>query len=91
MFRLITTNTFEKDVLKCAKRGLSLDLLQKVISLLEKSGTLPQNYKSHILSGKYDGYWECHVKPDWLLIWIKNDIQKTITLIGTGTHSDLFK
>ena len=91
MFRLITTNTFEKDVLKCAKRGLSLDLLQKVIKLLENSGSLPQNYKSHILSGKYDGYWECHVKPDWLLIWIKNDLQKTITLIGTGTHSDLFK
>ena len=91
MFRLITTNTFEKDVLKCAKRGLSLDLLQKVISLLENSGTLPQNYKAHILSGKFDGYWECHVKPDWLLIWIKNDIQNTITLIGTGTHSDLFK
>ncbi len=90
MFRLITTNTFEKDVLKCAKRGLSLDLLQKVIKLLENNGTLPLNYKSHILSGKYDGYWECHVKPDWLLIWIKNDIQKTITLIGTGTHSDLF-
>lgn len=91
MFRLITTNTFEKDVVRCAKRGLSLDLLQKAIEQLLNDGTLPPNYKPHILSGKYKGYWECHVKPDWLLIWIKNDNQKTITLIGTGSHSDLFK
>ena len=91
MYRLITTNTFEKNVVRCAKRGLSLDLLQKAVEQLENYGVLPPNYKPHILSGKYNGYWEAHIKPDWLLIWIKNDIQKTITLIGTGTHSDLFK
>jgi len=91
MFRIITTNTFEKDVVRCAKRGLSLDLLQKTIEQLEKDGALPPNYKPHILSGNLKGHWEYQVKPDWLLIWIKNVNQKTITLIGTGSHSDLFK
>lgn len=91
MFRIITTNTFEKDVVRCAKRGLSLDLLQKAVEQLEKDGTLPPNYKPHVLSGNLNGHWECHIKPDWLLIWIKNDNQKTIKLIGTGSHSYLFK
>jgi mRNA interferase YafQ len=91
MFKLITTNTFEKNVVRIEKRGLSLGLLQNAVEMLETEGALPPNYKPHILSGKYNGYWEAHIKPDWLLIWIKNDIQKTITLIGTGTHSDLFK
>lgn len=90
MFRIITTTSFEKDVIKCAKRGLDLDLLQRVVEYLEKEGSLPPIYKPHILSGKLKCYWECHVKPDWLLIWIKRENQKTITLIGTGTYSDLF-
>jgi len=90
MYRLITTNNFEKDAVKCAKRGLNLDLLQKAVQHLEVEGSLPLTYKPHILSGKLQGYWECHIKPDWLLIWIKNEDQKIITLIGTGTHSVLF-
>ena len=91
MFRIITTNRFEKEVSKCEKRGLSLDLLQEVIKCLERGGILPSMYNSHILSGKLQGYWECHIKSDWLLIWLKNEDQRTITLIGTGTHADLFK
>jgi len=51
MFRIITTNTFEKSAVRCAKRGLSLDLLQSAVKLLEKEGTLPLEYKPHILSG----------------------------------------
>jgi len=90
MFRIVTTNNFEKDAVRCAKRGLNLDLLQNVVEHLEKDGSLPSIYKPHILSGKLEGYWECHVKSDWLLIWIKDEDQKKITLIGTGTHSDLF-
>lgn len=90
MYRIITTNNFEKDVDKCAKRGLSLDLLEKTVKHLENEGALPQTYKSHILSGRLSGYWECHIKSDWLLIWTKNVNKKTITLVGTGTHSDLF-
>ena len=91
MFRIITTTTFEKDVIRCAKRGLSLDLLQKVVELLEEEGTLPLEYKPHILSGNLKGYWEAHIKLDWLLIWLINPTEETITLIDTGSHSDLFK
>jgi mRNA interferase YafQ len=73
------------------KRGLNLDLLQKAISHLENSGSLPPSYKPHVLSGNYKSHWECHVKADWLLIWLQNDREKIITLVATGTHSDLFK
>ena len=91
MFRIITTNSFDKEVVKCIKRGLNLDLLQKAIFQLEIDGLLPPSYKPHILSGKYKGLWECHVKPDWLLIWLQDNKEKIITLVATGTHSDLFK
>jgi len=53
-------------------------------------GKLPPKYKPHILSGNYSGHWECHIKPDWLLIWLQDDNSKTITFVRTGTHSDLF-
>jgi len=90
MFEIIYTNQFDKDVLRCAKRGLKLDLLKEVINYLVIKGTVPAKHRPHILSGNFQGYWECHVKADWLLIWIKNETQRTITLVGTGNHSDLF-
>jgi mRNA interferase YafQ len=90
MYKIITTNNFEKDVVRCEKRGFHLDLLEKTVKHLEIEGVLPQTYKPHILSGRLSGYWECHIKSDWLLIWGKNEHEKAITLLGTGTHSDLF-
>lgn len=91
MYRIIATNKFEKNVVKCSKRGLNLDLLERLIEDLENKGTVPQKHKPHILSGNLSGFWECHIKPDWLLVWIKDDTKKTITLMDTGSHSDLFK
>jgi len=92
MFSIATTNRFEKDVDKCAKRGLDIVLMEALIKYLENDGIVPQNpYRPHTLSGKFQGYWECHIKPDWLLLWQKDEDQNIITLIGTGTHSDLFK
>ncbi|MHB9143446.1 MAG: type II toxin-antitoxin system RelE/ParE family toxin [Paludibacter sp.] len=90
MYKVKTTNKFEKDFAKCAKRNLDLDALGEVVEILERLGRLPRNYKAHILSGNYNGYWECHIKPDWLLIWRQNDEIKVIELVRTGTHSDLF-
>jgi mRNA interferase YafQ len=90
MYRIITSKTFEKDVARCAKRGLKLNLLFEVINLLGESGSLPPVYKPHILSGKLQGFWECHIKGDWLLLWSKNEDQKIISLARTGSHSDLF-
>ncbi len=90
MYEIVATNQFSKYYKQCIKRKYSILLLDKIIVELAETGTVPPNHKPHILSGKLQGYWECHIKPDWLLIWIKNEDQKTITLIGTGTHSDLF-
>ena len=62
----------------------------EVVEILEHVGKLPRKYKPHILSGNYIGYWECNIKPDWLLLWRQNDQTKVIELVRTETHSDLF-
>ena len=91
MYTLKTSNKFEKDFLKCLKRNFNPDDLRKILELLEISGKLPLKHKPHLLSVNYSGYWECHIKPDWLLIWRQNDKTRIIELARTGTHSDLFK
>ncbi len=90
MYTIQTTNSFDKDVLKCKKRGLNLDSLKEVMTILEESGKLPNKYKPHKLLGKYVGCSECHIKPDWLLIWKQDDNLLTLLFLNTGTHSDLF-
>ena len=73
------------------KRGLDISLLDKVVDKLRQGIPLEEKYKDHGLSGNYEGFRECHIKPDWLLIYlIENDIL-TLTLVDTGSHSDLFK
>lgn len=91
MYRIIITNKYDRDLGKCAKRGLDLDLLEDVVDHLRNDGIVPLKHKPHILSGKLQGIWECHIKSDWLLLWLRNEDEKTITLIDTGTHSDFFK
>lgn len=90
MYSLNTTKQFEKDYKLCKKRGYKMELLNSIFLLLEEKGTLPVKFKPHKLTGNYEGFLECHVQPDWLLIWFQNDITTTITLTRTGTHSDLF-
>ncbi len=65
-------------------------LLENVVSKLQVSGTLPEKYKAHKLTGNYVHHWEAHIKPDWLVIWWIDETQKIVTLVRTGTHSDLF-
>lgn len=91
MYIIQTTNRFEKDVLRCEKRGFNLALLKEAMLILAITGKLPDKYKTHKLSGKYTGCFECHIKPDWLLIWQQNDNILTLLFLNTGTHSDLFK
>jgi len=91
VYKIKTTNRFEKDFIRCTKRNYNIDALGLVIELLESSGKLPFQYKPHLLSGNFNGYWECHIKPDWLLIWRHNENDKVIELVRTGTHADLFK
>ena len=90
MYKIVASRKFQKDFKKALKRGLKESLLKHVALLLEKSGNLPPKFKSHKLSGKYNGLWECHIQPDWLLIWDKDEEVRLITLLRTGTHSDLF-
>ena len=90
MYTISTTKKFEKDVKLAVKRQLDTDLLKEIIEKLESEGVVSQKHKPHKLKGNYDGLWECHIKPDWLLIWDKNEAIKLISLIRTGSHSDLF-
>lgn len=90
MYEISFSNQFKKDYKKCIKRGYKMELLEKVLLLLRQDGKLPQEYKPHILSGDYNGFWECHIRPDWLLTWLQDDIVKEIKIDRTGTHSDLF-
>jgi len=66
-------------------------LLENAIQLLADTGKLPPEYKPHKLSGKYVGCWECHIKPNWLLIWQQNNDVLILLFLNTGTHSDLFE
>ena len=90
-YTVITSTRFERAVRLCNKRGLPLDELTNVIDLLRENGTLPRKYRPHKLSGfKGNNTWECHIQPDWLLVWEQNDMQLTLLMLDTGTHSDIF-
>lgn len=83
--------TFKRDFKRIIKRGLNPQLLEEVITLLAEEQKLPPKYKDHVLSGVYSGYRECHIQPDWLLIYkIKADVL-VLLLTRTGTYSDLFR
>jgi len=90
MYSLEQTGSFKKDIKLAKKRGLNMQLLDIAVTKLVLEGKLPTTYKPHILKGNYKGLWECHIQPDWLLIWEQNETIKLITLTKTGTHSDLF-
>lgn len=79
---------FKKDFKTCVKRQYKMALLQQVIDILRIPDSLPPKNKDHNLSGNYAGYKECHIDPDWLLIYRQNETE--LLLYRTGTHSDLF-
>lgn len=89
-YALHTTHKYEKSVERCKRRGLPMEALKSVLLLLAQDGTLPPKYRPHKLSGKYAGCWECHIQPDWLLVWEPHDTELILLLVDTGTHSDLF-
>lgn len=90
MYQLERSTKFKKDIRLAIKRGLDLQNLEDVVTLLVTKGSLPPIYKPHKLKGNYAGLWECHIQPDWLLIWEQDDEIRLISLIRMGTHSDLF-
>ena len=83
-------STFKKDYKRLKKRGYDMRLLEKVIYILASGQTMPQEYHDHSLIGNYSGCRECHIAPDWLLIYQVIDQELLIYMTRTGTHSDLF-
>ncbi len=69
MYEILTTNKFKKDFILCQKRGFKVELFEDVYFRLQSEGKLSRKYKPHKLSGNFSDKWECHIKPDWLLIW----------------------
>ena len=84
------SNRFKKQFRLCMKRGFNMELINEAMRLLAANGSLPAKYRPHKLSGKLQGVWECHIEPDWLMIWEQSDTQLTLLFLQTGTHSDLF-
>lgn len=84
------TTQFRKDYKLAMKRGLKIELLERVIMLLASGEALPEKNKDHALTGNWVGHRECHILPDWLLVYRVEDDILVLTLTRTGTHSDLF-
>ena len=86
---IIWTTQFKKDYKLALKRHLNIDLLDDIIRALSRGETLPEKNKDHSLSGDRTGHRECHIQPDWLLIYRIDDDVLVLTLVRTGTHSDI--
>ncbi|MBR2527830.1 MAG: type II toxin-antitoxin system YafQ family toxin [Blautia sp.] len=89
MLDLIYTGRFKKDLKVCDKRGYDMKQIQNVIATLRIPAELESKHRNHALSGLYSKNQECHITPDWLLIYYYDD--DGLHLVRTGTHSDLFK
>lgn len=89
-YGIVLTSMFKKDLKSAKKRGYDLSLLSRVVDTLAAGQTLEEKYKDHSLIGNYKGCRECHITPDWLLIYEISDGELILYLTRTGTHSDLF-
>ena len=89
MLPVVLSKRFRKDLKRAQKRGLDLDLLDAVVNQIAQRKTLDQRYRDHELTGQYAGFRECHVKPDWLLIYRVEEDEVFLLLSRTGTHSDV--
>lgn len=89
MLNVSTTRKFDKEVEVARKRGKDLSKLGDIIKKLANEEPLDKKHRNHKLVGPFKGRWECHIEPDWLLVYFKTDLE--IVFERTGTHSDLFK
>lgn len=90
MLKLETTTQFRKDYKRIKKRGYNMELLAAVIDTILNEMTLETRYRDHSLAGSYTGFRECHILPDWLLIYAVDKERLILTAARTGSHSDLF-
>jgi mRNA interferase YafQ len=88
MREIVQSNRFKRDLKRIRKRGYEFGKLGLVVNLLAADEPLPARCRPHRLSGEYLGFWECHIEPDWLLVY---DLSEgLLELAATGTHADLF-
>lgn len=90
MYNIKPTSKFQKDLKRIQKRGFDLSLLTAVIKKLAAGESLPEKNRDHSLSGNFSGCRECHITPDWLLIYELDGDNLFLYLTRTGIHSDLF-
>ena len=88
--QVVFTSQFKKDYKQAMKRHLKIELLDDIIRTLSEGEALPPENRDHILTGNWSSHRECHIQPDWLLIYRIEDDVLVLTLSRTGTHSDLF-
>lgn len=91
MYKIKVSSRFKKDLKTIQKRGYDLSLIKYVITILSSGDNLPDKYRDHSLNGEWSDFRECHILPDWLLVYKIDDDVLVLTLTRTGTHSDLFE
>ena len=90
-YDLVLTGKFKKGLKLAKKRGLDIKLLEDIVDKLQNGIPLEEKHRDHELQGKFKGFRECHIQPDWLLMYLIEDDVLVLTLVDTGTHSDMFK
>lgn len=90
MLEIVMSNRFKRDLKLASRRGYNFELLNEIVSKLANRELLPEKNRDHALSGDYAGCRECHIAPDWLLVYQVEDKELILYLMRTGTHSDLF-
>ena len=89
-YKLKRTSLFKKDYKRMKKRGRDMSKLDEIVTLLLNKAPLPWECRDPALSGDYIGFRECHIQPDWLLVYYKDEKQIVLVCSRTGTHSDIF-
>ena len=90
MLDLVFTTQFRRDLKRLRKQGAPIEKLDAVLQTLRREGRLPSRYRDHALTGDYNGFRECHIMPDWLLIYAIDHGQLILTASRTGSHAELF-
>ncbi len=90
MLEIVPSNQFRKDLKLARKRGLKIERLKEAVNILAEQKKLEDKYRDHGLSGEYKGFRECHIEPDWLLVYRIDEDVLELFLFRTGSHSDLF-
>ena len=90
MYQIVYTNRMKRDVRRARKRGKDMNKLISVLQVLQHGNSLPEKYRDHQLGGDLHDFRECHIEPDWLLLYQIHEDQLILSATATGTHADLF-